>query len=265
MASFNLPGRSTKAPAPEEKPKTVLEQRRDELRTTFTEMQWDLGGAAYEMAARDYFRLDVLAKMAARLQVVDAELAEIERITRLQEAGAAGACAGCGSLHARGAIYCWRCGRNVAQPQGSAMVLPAGTTTPPPRNGNGSPNGSRPEAPAERTPVFSDTSVIDHDHRPVTPGPTSRPEPMAGHLPTEPPVHAHEPGEVTESANGNGSSHFFEPHAQAPLEDLVDPEPATFEDDGPEPEDLDQPEDMNSFEGMIRPDEPDFPGDQPAR
>ena len=47
MASFNLPGRSTKAPAPEEKPKTVLEQRRDELRTTFTEMQCRSRGAPY--------------------------------------------------------------------------------------------------------------------------------------------------------------------------------------------------------------------------
>lgn len=132
MASLRLPGRGdSKNQAPIEKPKTQLEQRRDELRTRFTEMQWDLGGAAYEMAARDYFRLDVLAKMAAKLQVVDAELAEIERIARLEEAGASGACAGCGSLHARGAIYCWRCGRNVAQPMGSAMVLPAGTTPEP--------------------------------------------------------------------------------------------------------------------------------------
>lgn len=132
MANFKLPKvGGSRPPAPAEKPKTTLEQRRDELRTSFTEMQWDLGGAAYEMAARDYFRLDVLAKMAARLQVVDAELAEIERITRLEEAGAAGACAGCGSLHARGAVYCWRCGRNVAQPQGSAVVLPAGTARAP--------------------------------------------------------------------------------------------------------------------------------------
>jgi|GEM_PF-932904 len=107
-----------KGPTPEQlaaaaKPMNRLEERREELRARFTEMQWDLGGAAYEMAARDYFRLDVLAGMAARLQIVDAELAEIERMARLENAGAEGSCAGCGSLHARGAIYCWRCGRNL--------------------------------------------------------------------------------------------------------------------------------------------------------
>lgn len=94
-------------------PMTILEQRREELRERFTQLQWDLGGAAYEMAARDYFRLDVLAKMAARLQLVDAELAEIERMARLEHAGASGSCPGCGSLYARGAVYCWRCGRSL--------------------------------------------------------------------------------------------------------------------------------------------------------
>jgi len=117
-----------KGPTPEQlaaaaKPMTRLEERREELRARFTEMQWDLGGAAYEMAARDYFRLDVLAGMAARLQIVDAELAEIERMARLENAGAEGSCAGCGSLHARGAIYCWRCGRNLFEaPARPALV-----------------------------------------------------------------------------------------------------------------------------------------------
>lgn len=269
MASFNLPGRSAKAPLPEEKPKTVLEQRRDELRTTFTEMQWDLGGAAYEMAARDYFRLDVLAKMAARLQVVDAELAEIERITRLQEAGAAGACAGCGSLHARGAIYCWRCGRNVAQPQGSAMVLPAGTTTPQPQNGNGNLNGSGTGAPVDRAAVFSDTSVIDSDHRPGPPEPAPHPDPMAAHLPTEPPV--------------QGSPHFFEPHPPAPTASPDEPDPMSAPplDEAPagldltgemtQPEnvtpleDLGAPEDVTPLEDLTRPGDPGLSGEQPAR
>jgi hypothetical protein len=105
---------------------TRLEERRELLRARFTELQWDLGGAAYEMAARDYFRLDVLARMAAKLQTVDAELAEIERLARLEQAGAAGACPGCGSLHAHGAVYCWRCGRNLTLPAGrQALVAPA--------------------------------------------------------------------------------------------------------------------------------------------
>ena len=116
MSPINLPGRNRQAEAEaaaQAAPMTRLEERRDELREKFAELQWDLGGAAYEMAARDYYRLDVLAGLASRLQVVDAELAEIERMARLEKAGASGSCSGCGSLHARGAIYCWRCGRNL--------------------------------------------------------------------------------------------------------------------------------------------------------
>lgn len=105
--------REREAQAEVEAPRTRLEERREQLRERFTQLQWDLGGAAYEMAARDYFRLDVLAKMAARLQTVDAELAEIERMAKLEGAGAAGSCPGCGSLYAQGAVYCWRCGRNI--------------------------------------------------------------------------------------------------------------------------------------------------------
>ena len=111
-------------------PMTKLEERREELRQKFTELQFDLGGAAYEMAARDYFRLDVLAKMAARLQLVDAELAEIERMARLEKAGASGSCPGCGSLHAQGAVYCWRCGRNLHETT-QAVVSPLATVPTP--------------------------------------------------------------------------------------------------------------------------------------
>lgn len=132
---MNLPGKKKNEPAPVPAPMSRLEHRRDELRTKFTELQWDLGGACYEMAARDYFRLDVLASMASKLQVVDAELSEIERMARLERAGAAGSCAGCGSLYARGAVYCWRCGRNLREGRGTvvgpaitAPVVPEGST-----------------------------------------------------------------------------------------------------------------------------------------
>lgn len=116
MSLINIPGRKSAAEAQAAAaaaPLSRLEERREVLREKFAELQWDLGGAAYEMAARDYFRLDVLASLASRLQVVDAELAEIERMARLEKAGAAGSCSGCGSLYARGAVYCWRCGRNL--------------------------------------------------------------------------------------------------------------------------------------------------------
>lgn len=76
-------------------------------------MQWDLGGATYEMAIRDYFRIDVLARLAASLQQVDAELGEVERLVRLEDAGAAGECSRCGALHSRGAAYCWQCGQEL--------------------------------------------------------------------------------------------------------------------------------------------------------
>jgi hypothetical protein len=90
-----------------------LERRRDRLARDLVELQWDLGGLAYEMASRDHFRLDVLARKAAGLQKVDAELAEVERMLKLDEAGAAGSCGSCGALYARGAVFCWQCGNDL--------------------------------------------------------------------------------------------------------------------------------------------------------
>lgn len=97
------------APVPDG-PAAELTSRRDALAERFAQAQWDLGGLAYEMARRDHFRLDVLVRAAARLQEVDAELAEAERLLRLEEAAAAGSCPACGALHARGAVFCWQCG-----------------------------------------------------------------------------------------------------------------------------------------------------------
>ena len=90
-----------------------LLRRREELSRKFAELQWDLGGIAYEMAARDHYRLDVLNKQAAKLQEVDAELGQIERLLKLGEAGAAGSCPSCGALQARGAVFCWQCGNEL--------------------------------------------------------------------------------------------------------------------------------------------------------
>ena len=90
-----------------------LMRRRDELADELAELQWDLGGLTYEMAVRDHFRNDVLMKVAARLQRVDAELGEVERLLRLERGGAAGECPACGALHGRGAVYCWQCGSEL--------------------------------------------------------------------------------------------------------------------------------------------------------
>ena len=92
-----------------------LQARRESLAKQLTELQWDLGGLAYEMAIRDHFRLDVLARQAAKLQQVDAELAEVERMLRLDQAGAAGACGNCRALYARGAVFCWQCGKDLME------------------------------------------------------------------------------------------------------------------------------------------------------
>lgn len=90
-----------------------LLKQREELSRKFAELQWDLGGMTYEMAARDHYRLDVLNKQAARLQEVDADLGQVERLLRLGEAGAAGTCPSCGALQARGAVFCWHCGNEL--------------------------------------------------------------------------------------------------------------------------------------------------------
>jgi hypothetical protein len=90
-----------------------LRRRRDALAQEVTELHWDLGGLAYEMAIRDHFRLDVLVRRAGLLQQRDAELAEIERLLHLEEHGAAGTCPNCGAPHSRGAVYCWQCGATL--------------------------------------------------------------------------------------------------------------------------------------------------------
>jgi hypothetical protein len=90
-----------------------LLERRDRLADELAELQWDLGGLTYEMSVRDHFRPDVLVKVAARLQRVDAELGEVERLLRLERGGAAGTCPSCEALHGRGAVYCWQCGNEL--------------------------------------------------------------------------------------------------------------------------------------------------------
>jgi hypothetical protein len=108
---------------------TSLQERRDLLAQRVTELQWDLGGLAYEMAIRDHFRLDVLVRVAADLQRLEAELGEVERLLKADETGAAGQCGGCGAPHGRGAVYCWQCGRQLLdRRQVAGEPVAAGTT-----------------------------------------------------------------------------------------------------------------------------------------
>ncbi|MBA2581521.1 MAG: hypothetical protein H0V03_11865 [Thermoleophilaceae bacterium] len=101
-----------------------LRERRNRLAEEFAELQWDLGGMAYEMAIRDHFRLDVIVRAAARVQEADAELAEVERLLRLEDAAAAGTCPNCGSLHSRGAVFCWQCGEGLMEVRPAAVSVP---------------------------------------------------------------------------------------------------------------------------------------------
>ncbi len=102
-------------PTPEDGGRSELRRRRDLLAEQVTELHWDLGGLAYEMAIRDHFRLDVLVRRAAALQERDAELAEVERLLRLEESASAGSCPHCAAPHSRGALFCWQCGATLME------------------------------------------------------------------------------------------------------------------------------------------------------
>ena len=125
------------------------------------ELTWDLGGLTYEMAVRDHYRLDVLARRAAELQDADAQLGEVQRLLASAEAGVHGQCRSCGAVHSRGAAYCWQCGAPLLS-EGSPEALTAGS------NGAGSSNGpavqraARPTGPAR-------SAVATTSDRPTTP------------------------------------------------------------------------------------------------
>ena len=112
-----------------------LSARRDELAERAAQLQFDIGGLAYEMAIRDHFRLDVLVRRAAALQAIDAELGEVERLLALQQSATAGACPACGALHGHGAVFCWQCGQPlVARTASNGTAATGGAPVePPPR------------------------------------------------------------------------------------------------------------------------------------
>lgn len=109
--------------------RSELRRRRDALAEQVTELHWDLGGLAYEMAIRDHFRLDVLVRRAAVLQERDAELAELERLLRLEESASAGSCPACGAPHSRGAVFCWQCGATLMRRAASAAAASQASTS----------------------------------------------------------------------------------------------------------------------------------------
>jgi hypothetical protein len=112
-------------PAQEASARSELRRRRDALAEQVTELHWDLGGLAYEMAIRDHFRLDVLVRRAAVLQERDGELAEVERLLRLEESASAGGCPDCSAPHSRGAVFCWQCGATLMERSPGASSAPS--------------------------------------------------------------------------------------------------------------------------------------------
>jgi ribosomal protein L40E len=99
-----------------------LRRLRVELAERVASLTWDLGGLTYEMAIRDHYRLDVLARRAADLQQADAQLSEVERLLAGAHAGVHGACRACGAVHSRGASYCWRCGSPLLVEERPSLV-----------------------------------------------------------------------------------------------------------------------------------------------
>ncbi len=98
------------APPPAAPSVAPLERRRAELAAQVAELQFDLGGLAYEMAIRDHFVLEVLLRRAAELQQADGELGEVDRLLRADRTAETGTCPACSAPHSRGAAYCWQCG-----------------------------------------------------------------------------------------------------------------------------------------------------------
>jgi transposase len=101
-----------------------LRRRRRQLAQRVAELTWDLGGLAYEMAIRDHYRLDVIARKAAELQQADAELDELQRLLAGAEAGIHGQCRSCGAVHSRGAAFCWHCGASLREEARPAALEP---------------------------------------------------------------------------------------------------------------------------------------------
>ena len=101
-----------------------LRRQQLELAERVATLTWDLGGLAYEMAIRDHYRLDVLARKAAELQEVDAQLGEVQRLLANAEAGIHGQCRSCGAVHSRGAAYCWHCGAPLIEEARPTVMRP---------------------------------------------------------------------------------------------------------------------------------------------
>ncbi|WP_170320691.1 hypothetical protein [Patulibacter medicamentivorans] len=124
-------------PGPTPGQSALLAERR-RLAEEVAERTWDLGGLVYEMAVRDHFRLEVLTRRAAELQVIDARLSEVERLLA-DHAGIAGNCRSCGAPHGRSAEFCWSCGERLLVRVVEGLPARAAAPAPPPVTPSGRP------------------------------------------------------------------------------------------------------------------------------
>jgi hypothetical protein len=126
-----LPATGPGKPAAQPGSLAELRARRTDLAARVASLTWDLGGLAYEMAIRDHYRLDVIARKAAELQAADAELGEVQRLLATAEAGIHGQCRSCGAVHSRGAAFCWHCGAPLLAEARPAAAHPPAPARPP--------------------------------------------------------------------------------------------------------------------------------------
>ena len=103
----------------------LLASRREQLSREFAQQQSDLGGLVYEMATRDQFRPDLVARQAAKLQAVDLELTAVERALGIATSEPGARCPSCGSPARLDAAYCGRCGAPLTRSLHQAASDPA--------------------------------------------------------------------------------------------------------------------------------------------
>jgi hypothetical protein len=97
----------------------------------------DLGGLVYEALRRDQDGGKLVAEKVEKLRTLDAELHALEDAlgaprgtTVVREPGVGGTCPRCGELHASDALFCARCGLDLAK--GIEEPAPAEATSEPP-------------------------------------------------------------------------------------------------------------------------------------
>jgi hypothetical protein len=119
------PQPATPAQPPASADGAELRARRERLARRYAELQSDLGGLVYEMAIRDSFRLEVVVRRAAELQVVDRELSAVEQQLGIAAPPAAAACPSCGAPVQLGAQFCQRCGSGIRSTAPASAAPPS--------------------------------------------------------------------------------------------------------------------------------------------